>query len=255
MFPSNFEKFPSNLYGLTQEGIDQANSAGIWLKKNVKQVDQIFSSTALRCTETAFYSNILKYYTNAGLRTDPRIVEINWGDLDNTPYEDREKYAIRFMKRGYDGLSFCPPGGETIIQGMMRAHNFHQMLCRQHAGQSIVVFTHGGLMDCHALSTLKDNGLTFHEKVQNSVKPYRNRNCQIVEWTTENPWNGEISDKYTFFRSVCPWDPNDEAIWEPIFKTQFTHETLGDFVNQTRERQVYPALLELDIDPTYLQNL
>ena len=254
-FPENYVNFPSNLYELTRLGIKQSQIAGQWVIENIEHIDAIYTSPSPRVLQTLEHSNILTNYGPICYPPDLRLIEQYWGAMDNTPYEERLKHLIAFAKKGYDELTFCPPGGETMAACQLRIHDFHNMLCRQHSGQNIVVFTHGGIMEAHAVDILRMNGLDYQHASTHKTKPCYVRNCQITQYTRQNPENDEVSDEYTFFRSVCPWDNDDQAIWEPIQKSMLDQQSLSALNHRTRDEQINRALLELGVDTEYLQNL
>ena len=254
-FPENYQGFPSNLYQLTRKGVAQSESAGKWIRDNIPSIDAVFSSPSPRVLQTLEYSNILDHY---GLECQIilRLIEQYWGSMDNAPYEKRLEYELEFMKKTFDELSFVPPGGgETMAVCQLRMRDFHSMLCRQYSDQNVIVFTHGGIMEAHAADMLKINGLDFHFAATQKIRPFYIRNCQITQYTRQNPETDVISDKYTFFRSVCPWDPTDEAVWEPIVRPRYNQKSLSTLNQRTRDEQIFPALLKLGVDTEYLQNL
>jgi len=52
-------------------------------------------------------------------------------------------------------------------------------------------------------------------------------NCQILQYTKIDPKTGEITEKFNWMRSVCPWklDPKLNA-WRPIVHKKYTNKEL-----------------------------
>ena len=52
-------------------------------------------------------------------------------------------------------------------------------------------------------------------------------NCQILQYSRIDPQTGKISEKFSWFRSVCPWNLNPKLdAWRPIFHHKYTNREL-----------------------------
>ena len=106
---------------LTEQGINEANNAGILLKKNNIKIDKIFSSILQRANITAEIaikaSEIENLHINDSLiyEKDQRLNERNYGDLVGlNKAETAEKFGkeqVHIWRRSYDTP---PPNGESL---------------------------------------------------------------------------------------------------------------------------------------------
>ncbi len=106
---------------LTEQGINEANNAGILLKKNNIKIDKIFSSILQRANITAEIaikaSEIENLHKNDSLiyEKDQRLNERDYGDLVGlNKAETAEKFGkeqVHIWRRSYDTP---PPNGESL---------------------------------------------------------------------------------------------------------------------------------------------
>ena len=106
---------------LTEKGINEANNAGLLLKKNNIIIDKIFSSVLQRANKTAEIaikaSQIENLFKNGILiyEKDQRLNERDYGDLVGlNKAETAEKFGkeqVHIWRRSYDTP---PPNGESL---------------------------------------------------------------------------------------------------------------------------------------------
>ncbi len=106
---------------LTKKGINEANNAGLLLKKNNIQIDKIFSSVLERANKTLEIaikaSEIKNLYKNGILiyEKDQRLNERDYGDLVGlNKAETADKFGkeqVHIWRRSYDTP---PPNGESL---------------------------------------------------------------------------------------------------------------------------------------------
>ena len=106
---------------LTEKGINEANNAGLLLKKNNIKIDKIFSSVLERANKTAeiaiMASEIENLHKNGFLiyEKDQRLNERDYGDLVGlNKAETAEKFGkeqVHIWRRSYDTP---PPNGESL---------------------------------------------------------------------------------------------------------------------------------------------
>ena len=106
---------------LTEKGINEANNAGILLKKNNIKIDKIFSSVLERANKTAeiaiMASGNKNLYKNGILiyEKDQRLNERDYGDLVGlNKAETADKFGeeqVHIWRRSYDTP---PPNGESL---------------------------------------------------------------------------------------------------------------------------------------------
>ena len=106
---------------LTEKGINEANNAGLLLKKNNIKIDKVFSSVLERANKTAEIaikaSEIKNLYKNGKFiyEKDQRLNERDYGDLVGlNKAETADKFGkeqVHIWRRSYDTP---PPNGESL---------------------------------------------------------------------------------------------------------------------------------------------
>ena len=106
---------------LTEKGVNEANNAGLLLKKNNIKIDKVFSSVLERANKTAEIalkaSEIEKLHKNGILiyEKDQRLNERDYGDLVGlNKAETADKFGkeqVQIWRRSYDTP---PPNGESL---------------------------------------------------------------------------------------------------------------------------------------------
>lgn len=100
---------------------------------------RVYTSPLSRCTRLADYCD----YPDA-IR-DPRLMEINFGQWEMTPYADLTgEYAQRWFD---DWVNTPAPGGESLMDQYKRVSGFLDEL-RAGGEESACLFTHGGVITC-----------------------------------------------------------------------------------------------------------
>lgn len=109
-------------------------------------VHAIYSSDLQRTRETA-----RPFARQAGLavRDEPGLRERGFGDFEGCSFAEIERawpeQALRWRRRDPD---FAPAGGETLAAFDRRCVQACARLAAAHRGQTILVVTHGGVLDC-----------------------------------------------------------------------------------------------------------
>ena len=106
---------------LTEKGINEANNAGLLLKKNNIKIDQVFSSVLQRANKTAEIackaSQLDNLFVNGMLiyERDQRLNERDYGDLVGlNKSETADKFGkeqVHIWRRSFDTP---PPNGESL---------------------------------------------------------------------------------------------------------------------------------------------
>ena len=134
---------------LVRHGQTQANSAGLHLGARLdppldetgrEQVEVLAASGLLAHVKTAVSSPLLRTRQTAeglGLayETDPRWIELDFGDLDGTPVSAEGPRWTR-------DPAWAPPGGETLEQLGARVRDALEELAPRCAQEDVVVVTH-----------------------------------------------------------------------------------------------------------------
>lgn len=130
--------------GLNEAGLEQAMAAAKWLA--AQTFAAVYSSDLLRARQTAECIAVSLGLPPV-LRPDFR--ERRYGLFEGLTYaESRATYAadyLAFERR--DPEFVIPCGGESLLQLHERVSNGLQWLAAAHRGESIIVVTHGGVLD------------------------------------------------------------------------------------------------------------
>ena len=112
-----------------------------------ESVRALYSSDLARAFETA---TIIGQTLGLSVVTSPRLRERQYGAWEGlTSAEIQSRYPEQFAAWRARSTDFAPPQGETRSQLLTRALNELQTIGRRHAGEVVVVVTHGGL--CYVL--------------------------------------------------------------------------------------------------------
>ncbi len=129
--------------GLNAKGRWQAERTGAALAGDT--VDAIYSSDLWRAYETAL--SVAKPHSLM-VQTDEALRERGFGEFQGKTFAEIETtlpdQALLWRKRVPD---FAPPGGESLLHLRERVLQCVAHLGQQHAGQHIVIVSHGGVMD------------------------------------------------------------------------------------------------------------
>ena len=130
---------------LNAVGREQARRAARRLAS--EPVRALYSSDLARSIETA---TIIGRALGLRVTTSPQLRERRYGVWEGlTSAEIQARYPEQFAKWRARSTDFAPPQGETITQLLTRAFTELQTIARRHAGEVVVVITHGGL--CYVL--------------------------------------------------------------------------------------------------------
>ena len=131
---------------LTEKGVEEARTAGRWLKGQGYGFDVAFTSNLGRAQRTC--TLMLEELGQSGLETirSEALNERDYGDLSGLNKDDaRERWGneqVRLWRRSYD---VPPPGGESLKDTVARVLPFYirEILPRVIAGQRVLVAAHG----------------------------------------------------------------------------------------------------------------
>jgi NAD+ kinase len=226
-FTDDFKNRHSSTWNLTPKGEQQAQAAGAWIKENINGgiFDAHYASTYRRAKRTAGLLGL----PNASWRIRDYLREHDWGNLDVMTDEERlSKYPDIMDRREINPYYFAAPGGESLADVMIRARvGILSTLYRKVPNGRAIVVSHGNMMWPIRIileGLLPDEYLSL----KNQKDPaYKINNCQVFHFTRVDPKTGEIANKFTWFRSVCPWklDPMLD-IWRPIAHKKYSNEEL-----------------------------
>lgn len=130
--------------GLNGLGVRQAEAAARWLEQ--EPVTALYSSDLKRARTTAEH---IGRHLKLKVAPAPEMRERRYGLFEGTTYHEAkachpEAYA-RFEARDPD-YAF-PDGGESLVDLHARVTTRLQAIADAHAGETVVVVTHGGVLD------------------------------------------------------------------------------------------------------------
>ncbi len=84
------------------------------------------------------------------VRVEPRLRERHYGGFEGRTYEEIERVDASAYRRwrAREPAFALPGGGETLLALHERVEAALRDLARRHEGETIVVVTHGGVLDC-----------------------------------------------------------------------------------------------------------
>ena len=168
---------PLGCSGLSDHGRRQVAKLRDRVRQSGELADAgvLYASTLPRAIETA---EILNEALDLALETDERLCELHPGEADNMTFAD---YTTTYYPEGSAKWREDPsvptaPGGESWSGFLERAADALHDLTERHAGETIVVACHGGIVDASMLQLLGIGG---------GYVPARfvTENASITEWT------------------------------------------------------------------------
>jgi alpha-ribazole phosphatase len=112
----------------------------------------IYSSPLQRCHKLALGLAHALTYTQ-DIQLEPRLKELHFGAWEMQAWNDIPRTVFDVWAKNYAELA--PPEGETFAQLQARGIAFVQELQSRHAGEHVLVVTHGGMIRAliaHALN-------------------------------------------------------------------------------------------------------
>lgn len=160
---------------LTDEGRDMARRWGDSLVEDT--FDCILTSGLKRAVETAEIIN--EKLGGLPVHADPRLAEQDWGEWTGVTKGDLEgQYAKQVRKQENKGFEFCPPGGESRDEVLMRACDAFLEFSEEHLEARVLVVTHSGVLKCLAYAL---SGMEYLPREQCPIEPYRLHRIEIFE--------------------------------------------------------------------------
>jgi probable phosphoglycerate mutase len=127
---------------LTERGLAQAKALGRRLQR--EKFNALYSSDLGRAVQTAHeISNVTGHKIIVDARLRERHLGIFQG-LNADEIESKYPHERRLMRTS--GPAYVIPGGESMVQCVERNVAFLNRLVEKHAGETVVVVTHGGVV-------------------------------------------------------------------------------------------------------------
>lgn len=134
---------PSGCTGLSELGRRQVTAlADRWAASDMA-VERLISSTLPRAVETA--ELLAPALGGLAVEPDPDLVELQPGECDGLSWDDyQDRYGVDMRADPYAELS---PGGESVAGFLLRVGRSLHRIAVDHAGATVVVACHGGIID------------------------------------------------------------------------------------------------------------
>lgn len=138
--------------------------------------DRLFSSTLPRAAETA--ELLAPAIGGLSVTQDPDLVELQPGECDGLSWDDYQiRYGVDMRTDPYAELS---PGGESVAGFLLRVGRTLHRVAVDHAGATVVVACHGGVVDGSMVCFL---GLPLQRVADLDL---RATNSAVTEWMVES---------------------------------------------------------------------
>ena len=219
---------------LTPRGKAQAQAAGDWLRVNLWDPERpkffrFYVSSYVRAMETAGHINVGENW-----HVDARLMERNWGSLDQLPYTERVKQFERELKRRKDYAYFWRPSdGETLQDVFTRSRDMLGTLHRECSDKHVVLVTHGETM--WVWRTMLERWLPaqLRENMVHHSSQTRISNCRIIQYTRLGE-DGTESPRLVRMRMVdptAPSDPERNLGWTPVHRVLWSPKDLRQYAD------------------------
>lgn len=178
---------------LNSVGHAQANSVARRL--GVISFDAIYSSPLARTIQTA--APLVKQ-TQLSPLLMPELAERSFGFFQGmTPDEISEKFPVDYERWQARDPDFCPQGGESLRDFSQRVRTALQAIVNQHLGQTVAVFSHGGVLDIiYRLANQLDLQVSRHWPIPNAGIQQLSASAHaidVLDWGITDHLNGPTS--------------------------------------------------------------
>ncbi|MDR3691518.1 MAG: histidine phosphatase family protein [Fimbriimonas sp.] len=204
-----FERDESS-WDLTQRGIEQARTAGRWIRENIgPNFDLQYVSPFKRTRQTAACLEL----PGIDWAIDERLRERDWGDYSapGMPMYSVEQYLQDLSLCGNVTWKREFPDAESVADMIPRCRSFLDDLFRRATSGQVVLVTHGGTMKSLELIIER---LEIDESSRLAERHLTN--CSVLHYRlsefdeTDTGWKGEV-------RFASPTTPDvPVSDWQPI---------------------------------------
>lgn len=226
-----FKNTHSSLWHLTSTGVEQAQAAGDWLRKNLGfDFDRFYSSEYIRALETAAHLGL----PNAQWRPEFYLRERDWGYADVLSREEQEQlYAAAMQLRKSNKFFARLPNGESVADACLRIERILNTLHRECSDKRVVMVNHGEIMWAFRVRLERMPVFRFLELDASKHPHDKIHNCQILHYTRRDPLTGEVIPHLGWMRSVCPWDESKSSNdWQTLERKWYSNEDLFEIVGK-----------------------
>ena len=218
----------SSKWRLTEEGQDQAQRAGTWLREEVGLFDFCFTSEYSRALETAALLDVTA--NKQQWRIQPYLRERDWGDIDRmTEDMKQELYSRNLLDSDRSPYFWRPPNGESPVDTVARIKHWLGTLARDCSGKKVLAVVHGEVLEALSIELER---MSEHQFIANKkAKKNKVANCDIVHYTrlaAGAPMDAHLCRK-RFIRT------GDTVVPEPfsaIDRKQYSSDQLMNMVDE-----------------------
>lgn len=133
-----------NYPAINVNGKEEMEKISFWVKNKGLKIDKIFSSSALRCEQSA---RILSSICNCEFETIENLTSRKVGVFSGLTFEDVEqKYPNKVAEFYKNPEEFCPEGGELISDFNKRIDEIIGSIIEENQGKRLIVITHGSVI-------------------------------------------------------------------------------------------------------------
>lgn len=222
---------------LTPLGVEQAKAAGAYIRDWMGRMGitvadcRFYVSPYVRAMETAGHMQI----PNAFWRPENRIVERNWGDMDQLTYAERaERYGEEMGLRKEHAFFWRPSDGETMQDVFDRYRDLVGTMHRECEQMHVIVVTHGELMwaarALHEYWSPQD----LREAMLDRQSQTGMHNCRIIQYgrMMRNEIVASRLVGVRFIDSMAPDDSTRNLDWQRIERPTFSSDDLLCFAER-----------------------
>ncbi len=243
-FTKRFRQETDRRHRLTARGKREARAAGRWLRRNVGvEFDDYVASEFFRTTTTGARFEL----PDARWRLEPLLSEQDWGDLNGlTSIEQQTQFARSLAMQRRDLYYWKPPNGDSMLDVGVRAMLAINKLRRRVPSQRVVVVTHERVLWSIRVELEHLTVQRMMKRIRSKDPVHHIHNCQIIEYSREHPTKkGELTDDYSWYRSICPWDESlSDPRWKRIVERRFTNEQILRFAEGLQLVKRFNVLLQ-----------
>ena len=179
---------------LTEKGVNEANNAGLLIKKNKIKIDRVFSSVLIRANKTAEIalkvSGLKNLFVDGKLiyEKDQRLNERDYGDLVGlNKSETADKFGkeqVHIWRRSYDTP---PPNGESLKDVVNRVSPYFSEIIKPLIinKKNVLIAAHGNSLRAIMIKV----GLYEPEEISNIELPTGSPMCLDYE-------DGKLKNNY-----------------------------------------------------------
>lgn len=144
---------------------------------------RIVSSSLQRCAQ---FAGQLAEQRNLPLQVEPNLREIHFGDWERRKHADVERESGAMLKQFWaDPLHVTPPNGEAMTVFRERVMLAAQELLAAHAGQHLLLVTHGAVIRVLLCEWLQ----LSYDAFSNIAVPYASfSRLRLYQHTDRSPW-------------------------------------------------------------------